>query len=95
MKRKFNSKLGHLEGSFSSRGSCSSLGRSIRFSCVDLTSLIAIMELNHIIVTLHHMFTPVDWLAWVNVGGGCYRVVSDHGSTLGLDGKNVFVMHLC
>ena len=43
-------------------------------------------ELNHIIVTLRHMFTTVDWLTWENVGGGCYKVVSEHGSTLGLDG---------
>jgi len=24
----------------------------------------------------NHMFTLVDYLSWVNVGGGCYRVVS-------------------
>ena len=30
------------------------------------------------------------WLvAWVDVGGGCYRVVSEPGSTLGLNGLNV------
>jgi len=39
------------------------------------------------------MFTLMDWLAWVNVGGECYRVVSGHGSTLGLGGWNGFVMH--
>jgi len=52
-------------------------------------------ELNHIIVTLRHMITPVDRLALVNVGGGCYKVVSEHGSILGLDEWSVFVMHAC
>jgi len=60
---------------------------------VDSISLTTLREWNHIIVTIHHMFTPIDWLAWVNVGGGCYRVVSEHGSTLGLDGWNLFVIH--
>jgi len=36
----------------------------------------------------------VDPLAWVNVGGGSYRVVLEHGSILGLDGRNV-VFHAC
>ena len=39
------------------------------------------------------MFTLMEWLGWVNVGGRFYRVVSEHGSTLGLDGKNVVFMH--
>ena len=32
------------------------------------------------------MFTPVGMVHWVDVEGGCYRVVPMHGSTLGLDG---------
>lgn len=28
-------------------------------------------------------------VAWVDVGGGCYRVVSEHGSPLRLDGMCV------
>ena len=28
-------------------------------------------------------------VTWVDVGRGCYRVVSEHGSTLGVDGKCV------
>ena len=47
------------------------------------------MMFHHIIVTPRHMFTPLDWLTWVNVGGGCYRVISEHGSPLGLDGRCV------
>lgn len=39
------------------------------------------------------MFTLVDQLAWVNVGGVNYRVVSERGSTLALDGHNDLVMH--
>jgi len=41
------------------------------------------------------MFTPVDQLAWINLGGGGYKVVPEHGSPHGLDGRNVFVMHTC
>jgi len=41
------------------------------------------------------MFTPFSMVTWVDVGGGCYRVVSEHGSTLRLDGLNVLVMHAC
>jgi len=41
------------------------------------------------------MFTLVDRLAWVNVGGGCYRVILELGSPLGLDGRNVLDMHTC
>ncbi len=54
---------------------------------VGSTSLTIHGELNQIIVASHHMFTPVEWLTWVNVGGGCYRVVSEHGSPLGLNGR--------
>jgi len=32
-------------------------------------------------------------VAWVDVGGGCYRVVSEHGSPLALDG--LCVGHAC
>lgn len=62
-------------------------GRSNWFSFVYSTSLTVHWKLNHIIVSSCHMFTLVDWLTWVNVGGGCYRVVSEHGSNLGLDGR--------
>ena len=41
------------------------------------------------------MFTLVGMVTWVDVGGGCYRVVSDHGSDLRLDGWCVLVMHAC
>jgi len=34
-------------------------------------------------------------VTWVDVGGGCYRVVSKHDSNLGLDGKCVSFMHAC
>jgi len=34
-------------------------------------------------------------LAWVNVGGRCYKVVLEYGSPLGLDGRNMVVMHAC
>lgn len=47
----------------------------------------------------HSNFSSHAYPSWpvtrVDVGGGCYRVVSEHGSTLGLDGKNVFFMHAC
>ncbi len=41
------------------------------------------------------MFTLIGMVTWVDVGGGCYRLVSEHGSTLELDGLNVLVMHAC
>jgi len=50
------------------------------------TSLTIHGELNNIIVASHYMFTPTKELTWVNVGGGCYTVVSKHGSPFGLDG---------
>jgi len=59
------------------------------------TSLTILGELNHIIVTFHHIFTLVDWLSWVNVRGRCYIVVLEHGSTIGLDGQNVVIMRAC
>ena len=35
-----------------------------------------------------------DWAVyWVDMGGGCYRLVTDHGSPLGLDG--MCVGHAC
>ena len=40
-----------------------------------------------IILASHLMFTPVGMVTWVDVGGGCYRVVSDHDSPLELDGQ--------
>ena len=62
-------------------------GRSVWFSSVDSTSLTVHGDLNHIIVASCLMFTTVDWVAWVNVGGWCYRVVWEHASPLGLDGQ--------
>ena len=32
------------------------------------------------------MFTPVGMVTWMDVGGGCYRAVLEHGSTLRLMG---------
>ena len=52
-------------------------GRSYWSCYVSSTSLNIIGELNHIIVTLRHMFTPVGWLTWENVGGGCYNLVRE------------------
>jgi len=72
-----------------------SWGRSDWLCFVSSTSLTIHGDLNHIIVASRHMFTPVEHLAEVNVGGGCYRVVSDHGSPIKLDGRNVLVMHTC
>ena len=48
-----------------------------------------------IIVASCLMFTAVGMVTWVDVAGGCYRVVSKHVSTLALDGLNVLVMHAC
>ena len=42
-----------------------------------------------IIVASRLMFTPVGMVTWVDVGGGCYRVVSKNGSNLRLNGLNV------
>lgn len=42
------------------------------------TSLTTLRELNHIVLTLHHMFTLVEQLAWVNVGEGCYFTAPVH-----------------
>lgn len=70
-------------------------GRSKWFCFGGSTSLTVHGELNRLIVSSHHMFTPTDWLTWLNVGGGCYKMVPEHSSTLGLDGLNVFVMHAC
>ena len=64
-------------------------GRLVWFRYVNSTSLTVHGELNHIIVAPHHMFTSVDQLSWVNVGGWCYRVVLEDGSSLGLDGQCV------
>ena len=66
-------------------GSCSLWGRLVWFWIINSTLLIVLGELIHIIVTLHHIFTPVDRLYYVNVGAGCYRVVLECGSLLGLD----------
>jgi len=40
-------------------------------------------------------FTLVGMVSWVDVGGGCYKVVSEPGSTLRLDRQCVLVMHAC
>ena len=62
---------------------------------VNSTSLKSHRRFNLIIVASRLMFTLVGMVTWVDVGGGCYRVVSKHGSTLGLDGQCVLVMHAC
>lgn len=64
--------------------------RSSWFHFIGSNSLFLHGKLNHIKVASCHMFTLADWLTCINVGGGCYRVVSEHGSTLGLDGWNFF-----
>lgn len=43
------------------------------FSFDGSTSLTTHGELNHIILSVFNMFTLVDLLAWVNVGGGYYN----------------------
>ena len=48
-------------------------GRSVWFHYFSSTFLTVHGELSHIILSSLHMFTPLDRLAWVNVGGGCYR----------------------
>lgn len=55
----------------------------------DSNSIIVHGDLNPIMVSSRHMFNPVYQLTWINVGGGCYRVVSEHGSPLGLAGQCV------
>jgi len=60
---------------------------------IDSTFLSSHRRSNLIIVASHLMFTPIGMVTWVDVGGGCYRVVSEHGSTLRLDGQCVLVMH--
>ena len=37
------------------------------------------------------MFTPTDWLTWVNVGGGCYKIKNCNFSRYG---TNVFGYYL-
>jgi len=69
-------------------------GRSEWFCFVRCISLTIHGELNHIIAASRHMFSPMDWLNWVNLGGGYYKVVSEHGSPLGLDNRCVLVMHV-
>ena len=41
------------------------------------------------------MFTSVCMVTSVDVGGGCYRVVLEHGSPFRLDRWCVLVMHAC
>ena len=53
------------------------------------------MRLNHIIVASRHMFTLFGWFLGLMSEEGGYRVVSEHGSPLGLDGRNMVVMHAC
>ena len=49
---------------------------------IDSTSLRLPRRLNLIIVASHLMFTLVGMVTWVDVGGGCYRVVLEHGCAL-------------
>ena len=69
----------HLERFVGSWRFCSMCGRSEWLCVIDSTSLTVHGELNHMLVTLCHMFTLVDQLSWVTMGGGCYRVVLEHG----------------
>jgi len=62
---------------------------------VSSTSLTVYGELNHIIVVSRHIFSLADWLTWLNMGGDVYKVVSEHGLAIGLDGWCVLVMHSC
>jgi len=41
------------------------------------------------------MFTLVGMVTWVDVGGGCYIVVSEHGSILKVNELNMLGMHAC
>lgn len=55
-----------------------------------------ILAIGSRIVTLILMFNLVSRLKLVNMGLGGYRVVSEiSSSTIGLDERNVFVMHVC
>ena len=78
MKFQVASGVGHLEGLVGSWRFYSMCGRLVWFHSIRSTSLIVYGELNHIIVASPHMFTPVDCLAWVNVGGECYKLPLDY-----------------
>jgi len=51
------------------------------------------VEFNHSSLSSH--VYPIWLVTWVDVGVGCYRVVSEHGSPLELDGQCALVMHAC
>lgn len=93
MKRQVNSWFGHLEGWFIPWGFCNTWGRSVRFCFVDSNSLRSYRTLNNIALTLRHMFTSVDQLTSINIGGVCYRVVLERVS-FSLDGVR-FLFSLC
>ena len=65
------SRVDHLEGLVGLWRFGSMCGRLVWFHYVGSTFLIVIGELNLIIVASRHMFTPMNRLAWVNVGRGC------------------------
>lgn len=95
MKCQFVSRASHLDGMDGSWGFCCRCRRPSFLCSVGSTSLTIPRDLNKIVVASRHMFTLTDWLTWVNVGGGCYRLVSEHGSPLLLDGLLMLVMHSC
>jgi len=74
VKWKFVLGVNHLEGLVVSYSFCDMCKRSDWLCLVGSTSLTVHGELNQIVVAARHMFTPIDWLTWINVGGGCYRI---------------------
>ena len=62
---------------------------------IDSASLRSHRRSSLIIVTSHLIFISVGMVTWVDVGGGCYRVVSNHGSPLGQDGWCLLAMLVC
>lgn len=77
--------IGNLQWWISSCGSCSTWGRSVRSCFVETISLRSYRSLVLIIVTLISFFSWESWWKCIDMRGGSYRVVSKHGSTLGLD----------
>ena len=62
---------------------------------VNSTSLKSHRRSNLIIIASCLIFTLVGMVPLVGVGGGCYKVLAEHGSTLKMDGWCVLVMHAC
>jgi len=72
MKCQVVSRVDDLEGLVDSSRFCDMCRRSNWLCCVGSTYLTIHGELNQIVVASRHMFTPTNWLTWVNMGGGCY-----------------------